>query len=273
MDAAAGAARGETHMTEKEYRDDPAISRSELWFKDHPLAPTPALLFGQVTHKLLLQPESFDKEFAVAPAVDRRSKAGREEYELFASEVGDRTIVSQDDYDKAMDMVTAVRMNPLVDKLLAGWKEIPFFWTDEATGEKCKCRVDCLTTVDGKLYIVDYKTTGNAQTDVFSNKDVFRYGYHFQAAMYSEGVMYGMELTERPGFVFIAQEKTAPYAVNVILVPDDVMLAGLDKYRELLGKYHQCKVMDYWPGYNELGEMNEVQLPGWMSLGVEEDDE
>lgn len=271
-------------MTEKEYRTHPAISRSELWkmnesaekfkwYKEHPIEPTPALLFGQVVHKLLLQPDSFDIEFAVAPAVDRRTKAGKDEYAAFVDSVGDRTVVSRDDYDRAMDMAVAARMNPLVNKLLDGEKEVPFFWTDDDTGEDCKVRLDCLTEIDGTYYIVDYKSTGNAQTEVFSNKDVWRYGYAFQAAMYSEGVMHVMNLTERPRFVFIAQEKQPPYAVNVIAVPDDVMLAGLDKYRELMGKFHECKVMDYWPGYNQMGEMNEVVLPGWMSLGVEEDDD
>lgn len=271
-------------MTEREYRQHPAISRSELWrmnespekfrwFKDHPIEPTPSLLFGQAVHKLLLQPESFREEFAVAPVADRRTKAGRELYDEFSATVGERTVVSRDDYDKALEMVTAVRLNPLSVKLLAGEKEVPFFWKDEDTGEQCKCRVDCLTEIDGQYYIVDYKSTGNAQTEIFSNKDVFRYGYYFQAAMYSEGVMSSRAMSERPRFVFIAQEKTAPYAVNVISVPDDVMLAGIDKYRELLGKYHECRVMDYWPGYNSMGEMNEVLLPGWMALGVEEDDE
>ena len=55
-------------MTEKEYREHPAISRSELWKlmespqkfkweKEHPETPTPALIFGQAFHKLVLQPE------------------------------------------------------------------------------------------------------------------------------------------------------------------------------------------------------------------------
>ena len=271
-------------MTEKEYRSNPAISRSELWkihespekfkwHKEHPTEPTPALLFGQVVHKMLLQPESFREEFVVAPAVDRRTKAGKEEYEAFSATVGDRTVVSVDDYNKALDMVTAVRLNPLAVKLLAGKKEEPFFWTDDFTGTDCKCRVDCLTEMYGTYYIVDYKSTGNAQTDIFSNKDVWRYGYAFQAAMYSEGVMNAMGLTERPRFIFIAQEKQAPYAVNVIAVPDDVMLAGLDTFRELIGLYHTCSVLDSWPGFNGMfNEMNEVLLPGWMSLGVEDED-
>lgn len=273
-------------MTEKEYRSHPAISRSELWrmnespekfkwFKDHPLEPTPSLLFGQAVHKLLLQPESFREEFAVAPVADRRTKAGRELYDEFSATVGERTVVSRDDYDKALEMVTAVRLNPLAVKLFAGQKEVPFFWTDEDTGEQCKCRLDCLTEIDGQYFIVDYKSTCNAQTEIFSNKDVFKFGYFFQAAMYSEGVMQSLNLTERPRFVFIAQEKTPPYSVNVISVPDNVMLAGLDKYRELLGIYHECLTLDLWFGYNgAMNEMNEVSTPGWLQLGVDgEDDE
>ena len=69
-------------MTEKEYRAHPAISRSELWrfhespqkfkyAKDNPPAPTPALLFGQVFHKLALEPETFSEEFIAAPAHKR----------------------------------------------------------------------------------------------------------------------------------------------------------------------------------------------------------
>ena len=269
-------------MTEKEYRSHSSVSRSELWkisespekfrwYKDHPISSTPALVFGQLTHKLLLQPESFDDEFAVAPNCDRRTKAGKEEYDAFIQTVGDRTVVSYDDYEKALDMITTARMSPLVNRFLEGLKEIPFFWTDELTGENCKCRLDCLTEIDGQYYIVDYKTTGNAQTEIFSNKDVFRFGYFFQAAMYSEGVMHGLNLTERPKFVFIVQEKQAPYSVNVIGVSDEVMLAGLDKFRELIGIYHQCRVMDYWYGYNgAFNELNETTVPGWMQLGVDE---
>ena len=71
-------------MTEQKYRQNPAISRSELWrlrespekfrwSKDHPDEPTPALIFGQLVHKLVLEPDSFGEAFAVSPVGDRRS--------------------------------------------------------------------------------------------------------------------------------------------------------------------------------------------------------
>ena len=75
-------------MTEKEYRQHPAISRSELWhirespekfkwYREHPEQPSPALIFGQVFHKLALEPNTFYDEFAVAPIIDRRTKDGK----------------------------------------------------------------------------------------------------------------------------------------------------------------------------------------------------
>ena len=49
-------------MTEKEYREHPAVSRSELWrisespekfkfYRDNPQEPTPTLIFGQLFHR------------------------------------------------------------------------------------------------------------------------------------------------------------------------------------------------------------------------------
>lgn len=76
-------------MTEAEYRQHPAISRSELWhigespqkfrfYKDNPQAPTPSLLFGQVFHKMALEPGTFETEFIVEPELNRRTNAGKE---------------------------------------------------------------------------------------------------------------------------------------------------------------------------------------------------
>ena len=92
--------------------------------------------------------------------------------------------------------------------------------------------------------------------------------------MYSTGVKTAKGLDELPDFIFIVQEKTEPYSVNIVTIPPEVMLAGIDTYRELLGTYHECKEMDYWWGYNGmLNEPNEAFLPGWMQMGAEEEDE
>lgn len=268
-------------MTEKEYNQAPGVRRSDLWrmhespekykwFLEHPPESTPTLTFGAAAHKMLLEPDGFDDEFAVLPNVDKRTKAGKEAYEAFLIDSGDKTVITQDDYDTIAAMTEKANSIPYVRELLNGEHEKSFFWDDQDTGERCKVRVDIITAMNGKITIADYKTAANAKTEIFNN-DIFRYGYHLQAYMYTEAVMQDMHLTERPDFLFVVQEKKAPYAVNLVQVTEDVMLAGMDTFRELIGTLHQCKETGFWYGYTGIyGEPNEAFLPGWMQMGDEE---
>ena len=272
-------------MTEKEYRAHPAISRSELWkirespekfkyYREHSPEPTPALVFGQLFHKMALQPTDVWSEFAVAPTCDRRTKKGREIWTQFRSNSEGKAIVTVDMVEQAGEMCRKLHEDPYCHKLLSGEKETPYFWTDELTGEACKCRCDAILFTEGDVpVVVDLKSTKCAEPNVF-NYEIFKQGYHFQAAMYTEGVMKALGLTKRPEFQIIAQEKTPPYSVNRTTITEDVMLAGIDTYRELIGKYHECMETGYWYGYNgPFDEPNETYLPGYMSMGEKEEEE
>ena len=261
-------------MTEKEYRAHPAISRSELWrirespekfkwFKEHPEPPTPALIFGQVFHKLALEPLTFGDEFAVAPNVDRRTKDGKAAWAEFTAAADGKTVITQDVFDKASEMVCALYSAPFVKKLLDGEHELPLFWTDEMTSEPCKVRLDTLTEIGGQPVIVDLKTSADASTDGFMRSAV-RLGYHFQAAMYSEG--YEKNYGKKPLFVFIAIEKEAPYSVNILQADEAFVSHGYDVFRELIGTYHQCKETNNFYGYLGAYEViNKLDLPPWLS--------
>ena len=307
-------------MTEKEYRSHPALSRSELWWfhrspeyfkyrKGRPAEQTPALLFGQVAHKLLLEPEDFSNEFAIAPVVDRRTKDGRELWSLFMQTAGEMTVVDNATYEQALIMTDIARSNPLVEELLKGNHEESFFWTDPDTDVQCKVRLDSWhRDENGVPVIVDYKTTTDVSYRGFQ-KDVRQYGYFFQAAMYSEGLIqnglcprrikekpkkrwgkdpetgkrkYWTEYPERivmggtegeiihPRFIFIAQEKTEPYSVNIFEMDMDYMAVGYDMYREYLGTYVSCESTGYW--YGPMGPFNEpnvLSLPSWMGRSEE----
>lgn len=65
--------------------------------------------------------------------------------------------------------------------------------------------------------------------------------------MYREG-MFQCEYEEY-GFAFVAQEKSAPYAVRIFICTDDYIEAGYDEYRALMGLYHRCKEVGVYPGY------------------------
>ncbi len=265
-------------MTEKEYREHPAISRSELfkisespekfkYYREHPEEPTAVLLFGQLFHAMVLQPETVWEQFAVMPNVDRRTKAGKEAFAEFEQQAEGKTIVSFDMVEQATAMCEALNKNEFVKKLLKGEKEKPFFWVDEMTGEECKCRTDVLTELGENLIIVDLKSTDNAETEAFI-KSAIRYGYDFQSAYYTEGVK--VNTGREPLFVFIAIEKKPPYAINILQADKLLIRRGYDLFREYLGIYHECKTTDNWWGYlGRYNQINNLALPAYLAKEVE----
>ena len=270
-------------MNEREYNEAEGIRRSDLWkmedspekfkyFLEHPVEQTPAMAFGSACHKFILEPAGFLEEYAVAPNVDKRTREGKETWALFTEENAGKSIVSNDDISTMNDMKWMIGHCPLAAKLIygKGETEMPFFWTDKGTGEKCKIKVDRLVKYNRRLYVVDYKTTQCAETFRF-NSDIFKMGYYMQAAMYTEGVMKAKKIRKRPGFLFVAQEKKAPFSVNVIEVSEEVMNAGIAKFHQLMDKYHNCKVLDQWPGYLNGNVPNDSFLPTWMQQEMEDE--
>ena len=269
-------------MNEKDYNSAEGIRRSDLWrmedspekfkyFLDHPVEQTPAMAFGSACHKYVLELDDFDSEYVTAPNINRRTNAGKEEWERFCELNAGKTVISPDDMQVMAEMREALIRCPLAKKLLfgKGEVEVPLFWTDKETGEKCKAKLDRLVKYNRRPYIVDYKTCQNAETFKF-NSEIWRLGYYFQAGMYAEGYKAANRKKKLPGFLFVAQEKKPPYSMNVIEVSEDVMTAGVVKFHELLKKMHECREADLWAGYvNDIP--NDAFVPTWMQQEFEDE--
>ena len=242
----------------QKYDNIPAVRRSDLWelrkspahylYKvTHPEEPTAALLFGTAAHKYILEPESFWDDYIEMPRIDRRTKAGKEEYQRIVE--SGKTPISSDDLSVIIDMDAQIKAHPLASLLLkTGDHEVPIEWTDEKTGEPCKCRPDVITEYDGEDWIVDYKTTISCMTGAFE-KACRAYGYKLQAGMSSEGVF--CKTFRDCRFAFVAQEKTPPYAVRVYTCDEGFRIEGQELFHELIGIYHDCKESGEWPGYKD----------------------
>lgn len=247
-------------MTNKAYREHEGVSRSELnillsktplhlkYAQEHPDEDSLALLEGRAAHKMILEPDTFYDEFAVAPKCDRRTKEGKETYQAFLEESEGKDVLTDESMTKITEMAEAIKLNEDAVKFLKGEHEKSFFWTDAETGEPCKCRPDCLSVVEGKKYIVDYKTTDSCADGDF-DRSVRKYGYKFQAGMYREGVF--QNTFDEYGFVFVAQEKKPPYASRVYVCTDGFIQEGYAKFRKAIEQYHYCKENNDWPGYPE----------------------
>lgn len=75
--------------------------------------------------------------------------------------------------------------------------------------------------------------------------------------MYREG--YFQNTFKDAGFVFVAQEKSAPYAVRVYMCSEEFINEGYNQFREAIGIYHACKVNNHFYGYEgPSGELSEL---------------
>lgn len=254
--------QGGKPMTEKEYNQLPAVRRSDLLLLrrspkhleyaksiDGMQPPTPAMVFGSACHKYVLEgADAFNTEYAVAPAVDRRTKQGKEEWEIFKLENEGKEVITPDDFEQIRDMKRALREHPTAMTLLSGEHEQSYVWTDDETGEDCKIRLDCLTNYQGRPLIVDYKTVSSCEDGVFE-RECRKYGYKIQAGMYTEGLAVATNFMTDAGFAFVAQEKTPPYAVRVYTCDPGFIEQGNRQFHELLRCFHECRVTDNWPGY------------------------
>lgn len=251
-------------MTDKDYSALPGIRRSDLfriaqsplhykYYSENPQPETPALTFGRALHELILTPSSWASNYCVAPSVDRRTKTGKDLWQEFMLNRNGRTIITEDDYATMKEMRRAIYHHPLADRFLTNDEtstdhEAAFTWTDADTGEECKIKVDALSHVDGKPVIVDYKTTESCADHMFE-RAARRYGYKLQVGMYTEGIWYGKRDMEEYGFVFVAQEKKAPYAIRIYIATEDYICEGTDLFHEYIGLYHSCKETGKWYGY------------------------
>jgi hypothetical protein len=223
--------------------------------------PTPAMAIGSAVHTHVLELDQWDAQYVVAPAgIDRRTKVGKAEWDVFQTAIGTRTVISREDADLVMRIGRSVLSHPAAAYLLGlpGKAETTHMWVDEATGLQCKCRPDWLLD-DGSM-IVDLKTTEDASPRGFQ-KSIAQWRYHIQASWYLDGLQHATG--KRPEqFVFIAVEKKPPYACAVYVADAQMIEIGRNTARRDLDKLNICKAADYWPGYSD--GIEQINLPPWM---------
>jgi exodeoxyribonuclease VIII len=220
--------------------------------------PTPQMIFGSRFHKLLLEPERAN--FKVPPTCDRRTKAGKELYELWSQENQGCEVLDQDDLDKLRRMVDAVRANTVVKYLelldRPGQVERAVRWECPETGLACKCRPDKLFP---RGVVLDVKTTVDPDPEAFG-KACHNFGYGRQVAYYVDGLKTAAGIL--CDFYFLVVSKEQPHEVMVCdLHPDDVD-QGRRENRALLGELELRMDSGDWSGRYS-GEVQTVRLPVW----------
>jgi hypothetical protein len=258
-------------LTNEEYHQQAALNKSGLvqlskspahfyeWYHAADEEPTRAMVLGTAIHLAVLEPDKYDRSIIIAPQVDKRTKAGKQEWASFKKRAKGKIIINQDEASAIAGMKESVYNNTAAyDLLLEGVSEQSIFFKDPVHSFLCKVRPDWYTS---DREVVDIKSCLDAGYDGFS-RAIANFKYHWQALFYLNGLTAVTE-QQHTTFIFIAVEKEPPYAVAVYEATKDMLQTAQKQIAPILDCYAQCLKTDVWPGYKD--ELQRIELPRWAA--------
>jgi exodeoxyribonuclease VIII len=269
---------GVHNISNEDYHAASGISRSKLllmdkspyhfWYEVYSGVaekkdPSPSMNVGSAFHTLLLEPELFAQEFAVAPKMDRRTTAGKEQYNKFMELSEGKIVLTDDQYAKASVMANHIKQHEIVTTLLDDSVfEQSIFWTDKETGIQFKSRPDIWSS----KMVVDLKTTADASIHGFT-RSALNYGYYLQAGMAFEACKAIGKPFEM--FVILAAEKEAPYVPAVLIMDQEALKFGIAQFHSYKTRLKICLDSNKWPGY----PVQELKVPSYAKIDAHEEEE
>ena len=181
---------------------------------------------GTACHTAVLEPDQLEARVAVSPQIDRRTKAGKAEWQEFTEANDGKLILKPDDFDTVQRVRDSVMACGLARQLVeaAGPVEVPVVWQDLETGLGCKAKPDKMLGDGGT--IVDLKTTSDASEFGFSGS-LAKFNYGIQAAHYLDG-------TGADRFVWVVVSVEPPHEVAVYELDAESMARARSAHMQTL---------------------------------------
>lgn len=311
---------GLVELTNAEYHSAPGLSSTQLkTISKSPLAYWDAYInpdreereykhcfaVGDGTHKLVLEPGTFEDTYAVGfdktaypKALDTVAdmKKALSELNLMVSgskpelaerlvteggydpknilfflekehnaTMAGRTPIPAKDYKSMSSMLNRIWDDPIAAGLLEDASTEQSYFWRDENGILRKCRTDLITA--NSQFIVDLKTTEDVSKDGFG-RTIANLGYHVSAAWYLD-VLKGLYGDDAPSeYAFIAVQKSRPYDVAVHYLTQRQIHLGRLKYTKYLRTLMTSLETGYWPGVAG-GEAIEASLPVWEMKEIE----
>ena len=261
-------------ITDAEYFGVKALSASQIkqfdkgayWFwKSSPFNPdkepekeTDALVFGKLCHCMLLEPDKVKEEYEV---VDFGASRANKKYETTKQDYPGKIIISPRELDHATKMILNIKDHRLASLILDGaTAEMPFIWTDKATGMLFKAKLDAVKRTKNGIVVIDYKTSSDIESILNWPQKL---QYPLQADVYSRAVeaKYGEKPCE---FVFIIQsnregEEDIVCVANVEYETQEVARSIVDSHtaliQEKLKQWDESHDKTIWAAYPNRMEM------------------
>jgi hypothetical protein len=171
-------------------------------------------LIGSLVDCLVLEPEKFEERYFIYGKPDLRTKAGKEKQQNALLQAGERTLITDVDFQTAqyckMSLMDHNEARTLIENRFDVQKKLS--WVDRKTKLPLIGYQDFRSKAWESDLLVDLKTSKSADPDEF-NKAIANFGYDLQNAAYRA---YYKKRFEFPDFVFLVVENSDPYAVSLI---------------------------------------------------------
>ena len=230
---------------------------------------SPALAAGSAVHAGILEPENDLAQAVVSPDVDKRTKAGKEEYATFAALNEGRCIITPDQAQQVDGMIAACNRDWRIKHCLSACKKREVSVFGEIGGFPAKARLDAW---NGHGMVCDLKSTRDLACDF--EKSIANFGYGLQAAWYRAVLRSAMESSGRMlpddfSFVFLVVESVAPFGTAVYRMSDEVMDCYSERLPELQKLWWKCVVENKYPGWPQ-DDVVDIGLPAWALKKLQE---
>jgi hypothetical protein len=194
---------------------------------------TPAMAFGRLFHNMVLEPDTVDDLYAIAPNVDRRTKAGKAVWNDFILDNSEKSIVTHSDYETAERMKNAIYYNPSSRWVLDGIDktEVGIEW--EFKGFRWRGYIDGI----GEEIILDLKTIADASPRKVERAILWE-GYARQAAHYTKGGGFNRD------YYIIAVDRSCN--ITVVNVRKTTIAAAWENIGYKVGSFKRCMINNDW---------------------------
>mgnify|MGYP001050176824 CR=1 FL=1 len=262
--------------TNEEYHSSQALSCSGLKvfaqspyrfrYRPEPQA-TDAMTFGSLVHTMVLEPEKVAETYVVAPKVDRRTRAGKEEWQAFQDALlPGQEPVKADTYELAKTV--ADRAQPWAAEIRRSWGQMGMGLAIEHSVRTqteygvLQTRPDIAHFSEGRIW--DLKTISSLSR---LESQFWSMGYHLQDAFYRIVLEYELGWPMDP-IEFHVVETEAPYETATVRLDPDTAALARHYVFGLLDRFRRCTDTDDWPGAYQ--GVHEMVPPGYLQKQLEE---
>lgn len=181
-----------------------------------------------------------------------------------------KTPLLRHELDQVDAMAAAILEHPLASVLFdpdrGGKPEQSLFWHDPSVGVRRRARLDWMPDIgalaDGRLIVPDYKSTVSADKASVA-KSMRDFGYHMQDDWYCQLVR-ELGLADDVAFVFVFQQKTAPFLITVAEVDAPSKRVARELNMRALDVFADCAARNEWPGHTDESEIALIGLPPYI---------